>query len=275
MTGDGGEAPIGVFDSGLGGLSVWREICAQLPDESTLYLADQAHVPYGPRPPAEIARFSHRIAQYLVRHGAKVIVVACNTASGAALYSLREAFPETPFIGMEPAIKPAAERTRSGRVGVIATPTTFQGQLYRRLAHRFGRQVTIYTQVCPGLVEAIEGGRVDHPQTIDLIRRCLAPLLEKGVDQLVLGCTHYPFVRGSIERIAGAAVEVIDPAPAVARQVGRVLARHDLLAVAASKAAHRFCTTGDRRRMSRQAALLLGQPMSVASCVWHDGHLTG
>jgi glutamate racemase len=219
---------IGVFDSGVGGLSVWREIARQLPHEDTLYLADQAHVPYGSRQLAEVREFSGRITRFLLDQGAKVIVIACNTASAAALHALRRTFPDVPFVGMEPAVKPAVERTRNGVVGVIATRATFQGELFASLVQRYADDVRVLTQVCPGLVAVVEAGRLDTPETEALLRQCLTPLIEAGADQLVLGCTHYPFLRPSIERMVGAGVAVIDPAPAVARQVRRVLARWGL-----------------------------------------------
>lgn len=257
---------------------MWREIVRQLPVESTVYLADQAHVPYGPRSASEIEALAHGITRYLLRQGAKVIVVACNTASGAALHSLRTNFPDVPFVGMEPAVKPAAERTRKGRVGVIATPTTFQGRLYRRLVDRFGRDIEIHTQVCPGLVEAIEAGQAGDPATERLIQDCLSPLLASDVDQLVLGCTHYPFVRDTIEGLVGPGVEVIDPAPAVARQVRRVLedrglAHQEVPGSDHRPAQHAFYTTGDPQTMQRRIATLIGCHCAVAACAWRAGDI--
>lgn len=237
--------PIGVFDSGVGGLSVWREIARQLPHEDTLYLADQAHVPYGLRQIAEVRELSEGITRFLLAQGAKVIVVACNTASAAALRHLRRTFPDVPFVGMEPAVKPAAERTRNGVVGVIATPATFQGELFASLVERYAGDVRVLTRVCPGLVEAVEAGALDTPATEALLRESLTPLVEAGVDQLVLGCTHYPFLRPAIERVVGASVTVIDPAPAVARQTGRVLARRGTEASRARVGRRVFYTSGD------------------------------
>ena len=219
---------IGVFDSGVGGLSVWREIARQLPHERTLYLADQAHVPYGSRQLAEVRELSAGITRFLLDHGVKIVVIACNTASAAALHYLRRAFPHVPFVGMEPAVKPAVERTHNGVVGVIATQATFQGELFASLVARYAAGVRVLTQVCPGLVEAVEAGRLDTPETEARLRQALTPLIEGGVDQLVLGCTHYPFLRPAIERVVGTNVAVIDPAPAIARQTGRVLARRGL-----------------------------------------------
>ncbi len=217
-------AAIGVFDSGVGGLSVLREIVRQMPYQEVLYFADTAHVPYGDRPVAEIRAFAQAITAFLIKQGAQVIVVACNTASAAALHDLRRRF-SVPIVGMEPAVKPAAALSRNGRVGVIATRTTFQGKLFADLVARFAQGTTVHTRACPGLVELVEAGRLCGTEAETQVRRCLAPLLAAGVDSLVLGCTHYPFLRPVIERVVGPDVTILDPAPAVARQTGRVLAR--------------------------------------------------
>ncbi|MBI5442205.1 MAG: glutamate racemase, partial [Deltaproteobacteria bacterium] len=194
---------IGIFDSGVGGLSVLREVRRLLPGERVLYFADQANVPYGHRPLKQVRRFSEEISRFLVARGAKVVVVACNTASGAALYHLREVFPAIPFVGLEPAVKPAAQRSRTKTIGVIATPGTFQGELFHRVVERFAGDVRVLAEACPGLVEQIEAGAVDSPVTRSLLERCLAPLLAEGIDSLVLGCTHYPFARAVMGSIAG------------------------------------------------------------------------
>jgi glutamate racemase len=218
------EPTLGVFDSGLGGLSVLRAVREQLPGAAVLYFGDNGHIPYGARPLAQVRAFSHAITRFLVARGAQVMVVACNTASAAALVSLRQApeFAGLPFVGMEPAIKPAAQTTRSGVVGVLATPATFQGELYASVVERFAQGVTVLQQVCPGLVQQIEAGQVDTPATEAMLRGWLAPMLAQGIDALVLGCTHYAFLIPTLERICGPGVAVIDPAPAVARQVARV-----------------------------------------------------
>ena len=248
---------IGVFDSGVGGLSVWREIARQLDHHDTIYVADQAHVPYGSRSLEEVQRFAKGITRFLLEEGASVVVVACNTASAAALHYLRAIFPQVPFVGMEPAVKPAAQNTRAGVVGVIATPATFQGELFASLLERFAADVQVLTQVCPGLVEAVEVGALDTPETEALLRACLEPLLEAGMDQLVLGCTHYPFLRPVIEQIVGPEVEIVDPAPAVARQVGRVLAQHSRMGRQPIPH-HTFCTTGDAATFAAMVERLVG-----------------
>lgn len=215
--------PIGVFDSGVGGLSVLRAIQQQMPQQPVVYLADQAHVPYGPRSLEEVRAFSEEITRFLCSQGARLIVVACNAASAAALHHLRRVFPEVPFVGMEPAVKPAAEQTRTGVVGVLATPATFQGELYASVVERFARDVRLLQDTCPGLVKQIEAGELDSPPTRAILERALLPMLAENIDTIVLGCTHYPFVIPLIQEIAGPGVRVIDPAPAVARQVERLL----------------------------------------------------
>jgi len=235
---------IGVFDSGVGGLSVWREIAAQLPDEGSVYLADQGHIPYGPRPMQEIRAFSEAITRFLLGLGCNIIVVACNTASAAALTHLRDTFLGVPFVGMEPAVKPAVQTTRTGHVGVMATPATFQGELFASVVERFANGVQLVKQVCPGLVEQVEAGRLDTPDTQALLRRYLAPMTAAGVDTIVLGCTHYPFLAPAIQRIVGPDISVIDPSPAIARQVGRVMEQRGLL-LAGGAARHVFYTSGD------------------------------
>lgn len=220
---------VALFDSGIGGLSVLREVRRELPAENLLYLADSGNHPYGVRPLAEVLDISRRITRLLLERGAKVVVIACNTASAAALYPLRQDFPGVPFVGMEPALKPAAERTRSGKIGVLATAGTLRGKPYAGVCERFARDVEIFEQPCPGLAEMIE-----HHHPVELIsaklREWLEPMRAAGVDQLALACTHYPLVIDLIRQAAGEEMSVIDPAPAIARQVRRVLAQQGLLA---------------------------------------------
>jgi glutamate racemase len=268
---------IGVFDSGVGGLSVWREIARQFPHERTLYLADQAHVPYGSRQLAEVRELSEGITRFLLDHGVKIIVIACNTASAAALHHLRRTFPTVPFVGMEPAVKPAVERTHNGVVGVIATQATFQGELFASLVARYAAGVRVLTQACPGLVEAVEAGRLDTPETEALLRQVLSPLIGRGADQLVLGCTHYPFLRPAIERVVGTSVAVIDPAPAIARQTGHVLAQRGLEADPAG-GHHVFYTSGDAAAfatMVRRLVPCVGEGVRVRAARWREGQLKG
>jgi len=255
--------PIGVFDSGVGGLSVLRALRLQLPAQPIIYLADQARVPYGPRPLEEVRRFSEAMARFLLEQGAGIIVVACNTASAAALQPLRKAFPHIPFVGMEPAVKPAAETTQTGVVGVLATPATFQGALYASVVERFAQGVTILQDTCPGLVNAIEDGQLQSAHTRAILEQALLPMLAHGIDTVVLGCTHYPFVIPLIQQITGPAVRVIDPAPAVARQVERVLLQHGQAAQTAAPVQPRILTTGDPTTLQAMLPALLGESLPV------------
>jgi len=215
--------PIGVFDSGVGGLSIFREIRKLLPSENIIYIADQAHVPYGTRTLEEVQHFSDAVTRFFLDHHVKLTVIACNAASAAALHFLREKYAAHPFIGMEPAVKPAAETTHTQRVGVLATQATFQGALYASVLERFAMDVKIFENTCPGLVSQIEKGDLDSPETHRILVSAIQPMLAQNVDTIVLGCTHYPFVIPLIRKIAGPSVTVIDPAPAIARQTRRVL----------------------------------------------------
>jgi glutamate racemase len=209
----------------------------------------------------------------LLDRGAKLIVVACNTASAAALHYLRERFPQTPFVGMEPAVKPAAEYTQSGVVGVLATPATFQGELYASVIERFAQGVTVLQDTCPGLVEQIEKGEVDSDETLAILEAALAPMIARGVDRVVMGCTHYPFVIPLIEAIVAPDVGVIDPAPAVARQVARILDSHGLRAAPRAETGRgtvACLTSGDPARLSRLLPRLIGESCPVEGLSW-DG----
>lgn len=266
-------AAIGIFDSGVGGLSVLHAVRAQLPCQPAIYLADQAHVPYGAHTKTEVRGYSEGITHFLLGQGAQVIVVACNTASAAALYHLRDAFPGVPFVGMEPAVKPAAAGTHSGVIGVLATPVTFQGELYASVVERFAKNTTILQDTCPGLVQQIEKGQLDAPATRAILERALAPMIEKDVDTIVMGCTHYPFVIPLIKSIVGPGVQVIDPAPAVARQVGRILETRGKLAPCDSLAPVRFYSTGDPYLFGEMLPRLLGEAHIVQYAAWESGIL--
>ncbi len=252
------EGPIGVYDSGVGGLSVLRAIHSQLPNEETLYFADQAKVPYGERSLEEVRQLSEGVTRMMMKQGAKLIVIACNTASAAALKHLRALYPEFPFVGMEPAVKPAAEQTLTGKVGVLATPAAFQGELYASVVERFAKDVQIFQATCPGLVKQIERGYLNTYLTRNILQQALQPMLAEGVDTLVMGCTHFPFVIPLIQEIAGETVRIIDPAPAIARQTERVLIQQYLLRTSSAKLSHRYLTSGDPTRFSRLLEQLLG-----------------
>lgn len=238
-----GTRPIGLFDSGIGGLSIWREINHQLPGEATVYVADQAYCPYGGRPAAEIIERSLAVTWFLLAQDCKLLVVACNTASAAALARLRVQF-SLPIVGMEPAIKPAAQATQTGSVGLLATAGTIQGSLFQNTSRRYANGVQIHLQVAQGLVEQVEAGQLTGPDTESLLHRYLDPLLAAGADQIVLGCTHYPLLMPLIKKVVGSRATVIDPARAVAHQVRRLLSSHDLAAPAGSIPGHNFYTTG-------------------------------
>ena len=265
-------APIGLFDSGVGGLSIWRQVVHALPSESLLYVADQANVPYGHRSADEIQANSLGIADYLVAQGCKAIVVACNTASAVALEPLRQRFPQMPILGLEPAVKPAVQLTRSGVVGVMATPATFQGQLYRATVGRYATAVQVVEQVCVGLAELVEQGDLEGPDCDARLMGYLQPMLDAGADTIVLGCTHYPFVIESIRRLVGPAMAVLDPAPAVARHLADVLGQAGLLATdPAGALAPRFATTADPLAFNRALSRLVGVSSASQALIWQLG----
>ena len=227
MTDDAQSHPIGMFDSGLGGLSVAREVHKLLPGEDILYLADNAWCPYGGRPHEVIRERAHSMAEHLLEHGAKLIVVACNTATIAAVESLRATYP-VPFVGMEPAIKPAVAATHSGVVGVLATGASLSGEKFHQLVARHAAGVRVITQPCPGLVEQVEAGHLNSDATRALLAQYVEPLILAGADVLVLGCTHYPLLRPLIESMVGPQVHVMDTGAAVARQTARLLEKENL-----------------------------------------------
>ena len=262
------DAPIGVYDSGVGGLSVLRAIHSRLPNEATLYFADQAKVPYGERPLEEVRQLAEGVTRMMMSQGVKLIVIACNTASAAALKHLRALYPEFPFVGMEPAVKPAAEQTLSGKVGVLATPSTFQGELYASVVERFGKDVQIFEATCLGLVKQIERGYLHTYLTRSILQQAIQPMLAEGVDTLVMGCTHFPFVIPLIQQIAGENVRVIDPAPAIARQTERVLIQHYILRSSNDQPFHRYLTSGDPTRFSRLLEQLLGVRARPERWLW-------
>ena len=265
------KAPIpavGIFDSGVGGLSVWRELVRLAPQVPTLYVADQAHVPYGPRPPEEIRRFAEAVTRFLREQGAQVIILASHTVSASALWPLREAFPEIPFVGIEPAVKPAAARTRSGVIGVLGTLGTLNGPLMARVVERFARDARVVPRVCTGWVEQVEAGLLEGPEAEACVRAHLDPILQAGADVLVLACTHYAFLAPLIQGLSGPEVLLIDPAPAVARQaleVWRTRAGEQSLSLGPMA---RFFTTGDPHRFQEQLRQLIGRDGPVEGLCW-------
>lgn len=244
--------PVGVLDSGVGGLSVLRAIRAAQPNADLIYYADQAHLPYGPRPAAEIRRLTEAGVDWLLAQGCEAVVLACNTASAAALQGLRSTHPRIPFVGMEPAIKPAAAATRSGVIGVLATPGTLRGELFRQTRERHAAHVRVIEQPCAGWVEQVESGDLDGVAAQALVQRDVAPLLAEGADALVLGCTHFPFLAPLIADLAGPGVRLIDPAPAVAAQLNRVLGNAGL-----GRGQLMFHSTRDAEALTTMAQRLL------------------
>jgi glutamate racemase len=242
--------PVGVFDSGVGGLSVLRAIRAELPDERLVYVADSGNAPYGDRSAGFIEERASAITAFLLEQQAKAVVVACNTVTGAAVEVLRTRF-RVPIGASEPAVKPAAATTRSGVVGVMATSVTLASPNFSRLVERFAGDVTVITQPCPGLVEEVERGALAGDETRRLVEGYLRPLLQQGADTIVLGCTHYAFLTPLIREVTGPEVQIIDPAAAVAREVRRRLTEENLLAAATpagrrpSEPAVTFWTSGD------------------------------
>lgn len=221
------HADLGVFDSGIGGVSVLHELRLVLPATSMIYVADSKHLPYGQKSADFIRERSRAIVRFLVEtSGCKTVVVACNTATTHAVDTLRREFEHVPFVGMEPAIKPAVHATRSGIVGILATEATLAGERVVKLIDRTARGVTVLTQPCPGLVEQVEAGELQGPRTVDLIERYARPLINRGADTLVLGCTHYTFLQEAIRQVAGPSVALLDSAVAVARHSARVLSEH-------------------------------------------------
>jgi len=267
------NSPIGIFDSGVGGISVLRAIREQMPEESVIYFGDQGHVPYGSRSMEQIQNFSEGITNFLLEQNAKIIVVACNTASAAALEYLREKFPDVQFVGMEPAVKPAAEHTQTGKVGVLATPATFQGALYASVVERFANGAELLQNTCPGLVQQIEQGNLNGEETREILEDALLPMLEKNIDTVVLGCTHYPFVIPLIQQIVGEKVRVIDPAPAVAKQAGRLLEAGGMKSQSESQGDVRFYTSGDPALLKSMLPVLLGEDGDVERVEWVNDHV--
>ena len=266
-------SPIGIYDSGVGGLTVLRAVRELLPHEGLLYFADQAKVPYGNRPLEEVRALAEGVTRYLMERGAKLIVVACNTASAAALKHLRALYPDFPFVGMEPAVKPAAEQTLSGKVGVLATPSTFQGEMYASVVERFAKDVQVFQATCPGLVRQIEKGYLRTPKTRMILEEALKPMLKEGVDTLVMGCTHFPFVIPLIREVAGEDVRVIDPAPAVARQVKRVLKGLSLSNTTDSSGVTIFLTSAEPHRFEILLEELVEINAEVKRLHWNENEL--
>ena len=237
--------PIGVFDSGLGGISVWQALHDALPQESLIYLGDGARCPYGSRSREEVLKYTEEAVERLLGEGCKMIVIACNTATAVAVAYLREKYPAVPFVGLEPAVKPAALSTKSGVIGVLATKRSLEGDHFRRAEAKYGSEITILKAVGEGFVEAVENNAEDSAETTELVRKAIEPLVAGGADRIVLGCTHYPFLRETIAQVVGDGVEIIDSSEAVARRVATLLDEYNMRAEENATPEYRFLTFAD------------------------------
>lgn len=245
------NSPIGVFDSGMGGLSVWRELRAALPHESLVYYGDGANCPYGEKSSEEVLEYIKAGVERLVSEGVKMVILACNTATVIAIKQLREMY-DIPFVGMEPALKPAAGSTESGVVGVLATRGTIESEWFADLRSRYGEDTEIISAEGEGFVRLVEAGGENTPRAAELVRRAVQPLLDAGADRIVLGCTHYPFLRGRIEEVIGSRkVEIIDPAPAVVRRTEWLLDECGLRAEPGHVPDYRFMSAADDDYLKR------------------------
>lgn len=236
--------PIGIFDSGVGGLTVWRELVKILPKESVIYYADSANCPYGSKDKEEIINLVTKVVDFLISKECKVIIVACNTATAAAIDFLRSKY-DIPFIGMEPAVKPAAQNSKTKSIAVLATEGTFNGKLYTETSRKYAKDVVLNIKVGDKLVDIVEKGMIDAPSTKSHIRTLINPLIDKKIDHLVLGCTHYPFLTRVLEKVLPKNVKIIDPSPAIAKQTKRILKQLDLLNLEKIEPKYNFYSSGE------------------------------
>jgi glutamate racemase len=257
------DDPIGVFDSGVGGLSVLRDIRRELPHEELLYVADSGHAPYGDRSVDFVTGRSIAVAEFLIGQRAKALVIACNTATAMAVETLRGRYT-LPIVAIDPAVKPAAATTRSGVLGVLATTNTLSSIKFARLVDQYAGGATVLTQACPGLVEQIEEGDLSGPRTRALVEQYVRPMLARGADTIVLGCTHYPFVADLVRDVAGPDISIVDPAVAVAREVRRRLAVAGLLTTRTTPGGERFWTRAPPAALRRVLASLWPRAVEVA-----------
>lgn len=247
----GRHSPIGIIDSGMGGISIWTEIVRTMPHEDVVYWADTANCPYGGRSREEIVSLVRAGVETLVREGVKIIVIACNTATTAAITTLREQWPDLPFVGLEPAVKPAARSTRSGVIGVLGTAYTVNSEMFKRTAEKYASDVRIIATAGHGLVERVEQGLENTPETETLLRSYIEPMLAAGADRLVLACTHYPLLTDVIRTIIGnREMEIINPAPAIARHTLELLRERDLLTEHSVPGSYRFLGSGTEEDIS-------------------------
>jgi len=256
---------IGVFDSGVGGLSILKEIRQSLVNENLIYFADSQHVPYGGKSSSFLKERAHGITEFLIKQDAKAIVVACNTATAAAVASLRESF-DVPIIGLEPALKPAVTRTKTGVVGVLATPSTLASFKFARLLEKFGGDVEVIVQACPKLPELVEAGDLDGEEVRGWLEHYCLPLKNANVDVIVLGCTHYPFLKSQIQDVVGSNIMLLDSGVAVAKQVKRVLNEQDLLSISSAQGTEQFWTNGSTKLVEETMSVLWQRPIQLVEC---------
>lgn len=256
--------PIGIFDSGIGGLSVWREVKKLLPNEDIIYVADSKHCPYGEKKPIEINERSSKITQFLIDKGCKVIVVACNTATAASIAILREKF-NIPFIGMEPAIKPAAIQTQTGKIGILATEGTFKGELFQATKNKYAQNIEAISQPGYGLVELVELNLQNTEDAKYLLKKYIDPMLNEAIDHLVLGCTHYPFFIDALKSIIPEKVTIINPAPAIAQRTLQILSENNLLNENQNEGNTRFISTGNTNNIK----IFLSETLNTEANIEH------
>lgn len=238
------KKPIGIFDSGVGGLTVWKELVKVLPNESVIYYADNKHCPYGPKSKDEIIKLASNVVDFLIKKQCKIIIVACNTATAAAIDFLRSRY-QISFIGMEPAVKPAALKSKTKRIAVLATEGTFNGKLYLETSKKYANDVELNIQVGDKLVEIVEKRLIHEESTKLHLQKMVAPLIQKNIDYLVLGCTHYPFLTHVLKEVLPDNVKIIDPAPAVIKQTHRILSKHNLSSGSNTEPFYHFYISGN------------------------------
>lgn len=261
--------PIGVFDSGLGGLTVVKELMRQLPNEDIIYFGDTARVPYGTKSKESIIRFSRENSQILLKHDVKMIVVACNSCSSYAMPSLRKHFP-IPIVGViQPGALKAVQSTQKKKVGVIATQATIHSQKYATTIKQFDQDVDVFSQACPLFVPLVEEGWMDKDVTVDVAREYLTPLKESGIDTLILGCTHYPLLKNTLARVMGDKVTLIDSAREVAHEVDRLLEKNGLKQTKKRKAKHKFLVSDKPQKFQQIASKFLGGDLNLKVGQWH------
>lgn len=236
--------PIGIFDSGVGGLTVWKELVKSLPNESVIYYADSANCPYGPKDKETIITLVTKVVDFLISKECKAIIVACNTATAAAIDFLRSNY-DIPFIGMEPAVKPAAQNSRTKSIAVLATEGTFNGKLYTETSRKYAKDVVLNIKVGDKLVDIVEKGMINAPSTESHLRTLINPLIDKNIDHLVLGCTHYPFLIEVLEKVLPRNVKIIDPTPAIVKQTNRILEKNNRLNKDENNQKYDFYSSGD------------------------------